>query len=254
MRATLLLARHELMSLLRSPLGWCTLSLGTAVIGLFFFIVLLWDFMSNQALLKSAQSSFGITAYVVAPTFKSAALLLLLMTPLLSMRSFAEERRRATMPLLLSAPIRMRSLALGKFLGLTAFLWLAVALLTLMSLSLALGGRLDYGLLASCALATLLLASALAAIGVMVSSHCQTPATSAIATLTLLVALWMADGGAREGKMIANEVIDYIAVKPHLDAMLRGAFSSADVIYFLLIIVVCLAVTTVQLDKLRGGE
>lgn len=254
MNGVWLLARREFLGLLLSPLGWCALALTQLIIGIFFFIVFLWDFMSTQPMLKAAQSSFGITAYVVAPTFKSAALIMLLMTPLLSMRSFADERRLGTLSLLLSSPVSMRALVFGKFLGLLGFMLLIVVCITVMPLSLGLGGPLDLGLLAACVLALSLLAATFSAAGVFVSSLCRQPATAALGTLILLIALWALDTSARAPDSASYPMVEYLSLTRHLDALMRGVFSSADVVYFVLLTVALLGLTVHRLDGLRTAE
>ena len=210
--------------------------------------------MSTQPMLKAAQSSFGITAYVAAPTFKSAALMLLLMTPLLSMRSFADERRLGTLSLLLSSPVSMRALVLGKYLGLLGFMLLMVTGISLMPLSLALGGPLDVGLLAACVLALSLLAAAFSAAGVFVSSLCRQPATAALGTLIALIGLWVLDTSARAPGSASSAVIEYLSLTRHLDALMRGVFSSADVGYFVLLTIALLGLTVHRMDGLRLSE
>ena len=69
----------------------------------------------------------GATEIVIAPLFSAAAVVLLMATPMLAMRSIAEERRNRTMTLLISAPVSMTQIVLGKFLGLSAFLLVPLA-------------------------------------------------------------------------------------------------------------------------------
>ena len=73
------------------------------------------------------------------------------------MRLIAEERRNQTLPFLMSAPVSISAIVLGKYFALLGFLLLAVGLILVMSLSLYLGGRLDLGLLATNSLGLLLL-------------------------------------------------------------------------------------------------
>ena len=83
------------------------------------------------------------------------------------MRLIAEERRNQTMVLLISAPVSITEIVLGKFLGLATFLLLVIGLVTLMPLSLAASTRLDYGLLLSLVAGLALLAACFAAVAFM---------------------------------------------------------------------------------------
>jgi hypothetical protein len=98
------------------------------------------------------------------------------------MRLLAEERRNQTLPFLITAPVSVTQIVLGKFLALLAILALPVGLIVLMALSLYLGGRLDLGLLAANALGLLLLCGCFAAVGLYLSSLTAQPLVAAVGT------------------------------------------------------------------------
>ena len=254
MSGALEIAARDLRRLFAGPLAWCILALTQLILGLFFFIVSLWDFGTKQPLLVAAESGFGITAFVAAPLFKAAALLLVLVVPLLSMRALAEERRSGTLALLLSAPVSMTAIVLGKYLALLAFLALMVAMAALMPLSLALGGALDYALLASATLALVLCAATFAAAGLYMSSLTAQPGTAGMTALAVLLALWFIDAGGAAAPGGPAEALAWLSLTRHADALMRGVFASADVAYFLLLIVTFLVFTVRRLDALRRGE
>ena len=251
--AALEIARRDLRRLFATPLAWCALGSVQLVLGLFFFIVFLWGFDARQPMLVAARSGFGLTALVAAPLLKSAALILLLLTPLLAMRSLAEERRAGTLALTLSSPVSVTGIVVGKYLALLAFLALQCALIALMPLSLALGGTLDAGLLASALLGLFASAAAFAAVGLWASSLTRQPATAAVSALAALLALWFVDeGGAPDGGPVAS-ALGWLSLTRHLDALMRGVFASDDVAYFVLLVVTCLVFTVRRLDALRLG-
>jgi len=251
--AALEIAANDLRRLFATPLAWCALAAVQLVVGVFFFIVFLWGFEERQSLLVASRSSFGLTALVVAPMFKAAALLLLLLTPLVSMRSLAEERRTGTLALILSSPVSMTGIVLGKYLALLAFLVLQAVLIALMPLSLALGGTLDTGLLASALLGLVLSAASFAALGLYVSGLTRQPASAAVGTLALLLALWFVnEGGAGQGGAAAS-ALGWLSLTRHVDALMRGVFASDDLAYFALLILTCLVFTVRRLDALRLG-
>src|SRR4029453_18213835 len=102
-------------------------------------------FLEVQPQLAMSPGAPGLTEIVATPGFTTAAIVLLMVLPLLSMRLVAEERRAQTLPFLMSAPVSITQIVLGKFLALVLFLALAVALIALMCLALYVGGRLDLG-------------------------------------------------------------------------------------------------------------
>lgn len=253
MNGALEIAWRDLRRLFAGPLAWTVLALLQLILGLFFFLVFLWDFGEKQSLLVAANSGFGITAYVAAPLFKTAALLMLLVAPLLTMRTLAEERRNGTIALLFSAPVSMTSIVLGKYLALVVFMALVVAMVALMPLSLALGGTVDVGLLLSAVLGLFLSLATFAAAGLFVSSLTRQPTAAGMGALGILVALWFVDSGGASGGGPA-EALAWLSLTRHADALMRGVFASDDLAYFALLIAAFLVFTIRRLDALRLGE
>src|SRR5687767_7109300 len=138
----LTIARKELKALFSSPLAWLVLCFAQTLIA-FVFLRGLDSFLQAQAQLAAMTAAPGVTELVAAPVFAMAAALLLFAVPLLAMRLIAEERRNQTMVMLVSAPVSMTDIVLGKFLGLLVFLAMIVALATVMPLSLAGTTRLE---------------------------------------------------------------------------------------------------------------
>jgi len=140
------IAARELRSLFLSPLAWAILAVIQFIMG-YMFLVQIEFFVQIQPRLAALESAPGITDVVVAPLFGNAAIVLLLIVPMLTMRLISDERRQQTLSLLFSAPISMTEIVLGKYLGMLAFLATTLALLALMPLSLLLGTSLDTGML-----------------------------------------------------------------------------------------------------------
>ena len=183
------IAARELRSLFVSPLAWVVLAVVQLVLG-WLFVIYVWNFEALSARLSALPSAPGISAMVVAPLLKTASIVLLLVSPLLTMRLVSGERRNATLNLLMSSPLSMTELVLGKYLGMMAFFALLLALVALLPLSLLTVAALDLGLVASGLLGLLLLCSSFAAAGLYMSTLTRTPAVAAVCTFGLLLALW----------------------------------------------------------------
>ncbi|HEY6044710.1 MAG TPA: ABC transporter permease subunit, partial [Nitrosospira sp.] len=141
-----MIARKELKILFSSPLAWVILALVQ--------FVLTWTFLTHLDTFLQVQPQFikianppGLTEMIITPLFAMAAVVLLMITPLLTARLIAEERRNHTLTFLISAPISGADIVLGKFLGLTIFFSMIIALVVALSISLLAGGSLDFGLL-----------------------------------------------------------------------------------------------------------
>lgn len=244
------IAARELRSLFLSPLAWVILAVLTAIMA-FLFLQMVDSFIGVQSRLLGMEGAPGLTEVVVTPLFGSAAVILLLVTPLITMRLISEERRNRTLTLLFSAPVTMTQIVLGKYLAIMLFLAIVTALITLMPLSLLAGGGLDFGLLAANVLGLVLLLAAFAAVGLFMSSLTQSPTVAAMGTFGVLLLLWILDA-VSEGAA-AKELVHYLALTSHFEAFTKGVFDSADALYYLLFATGFLVLTVRRLDADRLG-
>ena len=129
------IARKELTLLFTSPLAWTLLAL-TQLVLTWVFLGRLDAFLEMQPQLIQITNPPGITEIIVAPVFSLAAIMLLMIIPLLTMRLLAEERRNNTLVLFFSAPISFADVIIGKFLSLIIFVTIMIALLIALSVSL----------------------------------------------------------------------------------------------------------------------
>src|SRR5574337_574056 len=140
--------RKELRMLFISPLAWILLALIQLVLA-WVFLVRLDAFLEIQSQLLQIANPPGITEIIISPVFAMAAIILLMVTPLLSMRLLAEERRNHTLTLLISAPVSITDIVLGKFFSVMIFFAAVSTLIVALCISLRTGGALDFGLLFS---------------------------------------------------------------------------------------------------------
>ncbi len=242
-----LIAMRELKSLFALPSTWFMLAALQFVFA-WFFLARLEAFLEIQPQLAQLANPPGVTITVAAPVFNMAALLLLMLTPMFTMRLIAEERRNQTFALLLSAPLGSRQIVLGKFLGLMIFLSLLIADIPLMLYTLALGTSLDHGMLLGNMLGLLLLTASYVALGLYVSALTVQPLIAAIGALCVLAGLWLADIGA------AADDSPWHLISPlnHFQNFNVGLLDSNDAVFFLLFSSFFLLLTMRRLDNNRS--
>jgi len=244
-----IIAGRELRSLFLSPLAWTMLGV-TQLILAYMFLTQIDYYLSIQPKLIGIKDAPGITDLVVAPLFGNAAVILLLITPLLTMRVISDERRNKTISLLFSAPISMSEIVLGKFMGIFAFLLIILALIALMPLSLLTVGSLDFGKFFACILALALLMASFNALGLYMSAIASQPTVAAVASFGALLLLWIIDwAGSNSGN--SSELFAYISIMRHYENLLRGLVKSSDLIYFALFISSFLILSIRRLDNDR---
>ncbi len=231
MKAALPIAAQELRLLFLSPLAWVILAVLQLILA-YLFLNQVQIFISLQPKLLALDQAPGLTDAVVPALFGNAGIILLLVTPLLTMRSICEERRNKTLPLLLSAPVSLTELVLGKFLGVLALLGLVVVLVTLMPLALLVGGSLDFGKLFANVLALMLLVAAFAALGVYLSCISPHPAVAAVSTFGALMLLWLLGWGTALGDAPDAWLAQWSLLR-HFQGLQSGLLDTANLSYFL---------------------
>lgn len=241
------IARREWRALFVSPLAWTLLAVVQGLLAWTFFSQV-EEYLRLQPKLVQLATAPGVTRLVVGPYFLSAAVLAALVVPLLTMRLIAGERREGTLDLLLSAPIPLGRVVLGKYLGALGFLlvlWLpAVA----MPASLALGTELDWGMLAAGALGFLLALAAFTAVGLYTSALASQPATAATTSYGLLLLLWLAGSAGGPDNLLAD-----LSPLVHLRSLVVGLVQTPNLAYFALLTLACLALAMRRLDDERVG-
>ncbi len=254
----LTIAGKELKGLFASPLAWVVLCVVQIIIG-YAFLRRLDDFLQLQPQLASMASAPGATELVAAPVFATVAALLLFAVPVLAMRLIAEERRNQTMVLLMSAPVSMTEIVLGKYLGLTVFLLAIVSLSVLMPLSIAGSTRLDYGLLASLAAGLALLAAGFAAVSLYVSCLTVHPVAAAIGAFGALLGMLLTGEVASEslrarGWGVVASLAQVLSPIKNFEPFGKGMLDTYAIACSVLMIAVFLLLAIRQLDaqRLRG--
>lgn len=245
------IAGRELRSLFISPLAWSILAVVQLILG-YMFLTQLDMFMALQSRLLGVEGAPGVTEIIVAPLLGNAAVVLLLVVPMLTMRLVSEERRAQTLSLLFSAPLSMSEIVLGKFLGVMGFLLIMVLMIILMPLSLLAGGSLDLGMLLAGVLGLVLLLASFAALGLFMSTLTEQPTIAAVSSFGVLLLLWIIDwAGGNQGAGQASELFAYLSLLRHFESLLKGVFDSADVIYYLLFVTLFLGLSIRRLDADR---
>jgi ABC-2 type transport system permease protein len=257
MRHILTIARREIESYFVSPIAYSVMTIFTFVSGLFFSNMVVYYI--RQAVVADAQiqrlgkSEFqlDVPTVVLSQFFQNEAFLLMFALPLLTMGLITDERRKGTLELLLTSPLRPTELAVGKFLG--AFGFLAAMLLPILPMFyfLAQGGEWEPGVVLSGVLGLLLIGGAQIAMGLFISSLCENILVSAIGTYGLLMTLQFIDTTASATRSMWAEFLAYFSLHMRHLNFTRGLVSLDDVFFFGSLVVLGLFLTQRTIDAIR---
>lgn len=233
MRNVLYIAGKELRAYFVSPVAYIIVAFWLVITGLFF-----------------ASSAAGGDASM-RNVFGVIPILLLLISPALTMRLLAEETRSGTLELLLTAPVRDWSVVLGKFLGALG-LFVAMMVLTIIyPLMLAVfRGNPDWGPIWSGYLGLLLLGMGFLSVGLLASSLTSNQVLSAVIALALLLVLFVINILAQLVPAGVGAFLSKLAIGDRFDPFTRGIVDLKDVVYFLTFTAAMLFIT-VQIVEAR---
>ncbi|HXX40469.1 MAG TPA: ABC transporter permease subunit [bacterium] len=233
MTGVLVIARKELKQLFTSPIAYVALAMFFLIIG-FLFFSLIGVYTSQVLQLQGPPPpDFDPTRIIFSPLFQDASFVLILLVPILTMRLVSEEDRAHTMELLATSPVSSTAIVLGKYLaGIVLFLVL-LAISAYMPLSLAVMGRLDWGLLAASYLGLLLLGAAFLAIGLFASTLNDNQIVSAAIGFALLLLFWVLGFAQQASGSAIQQILSSLSFSTHFSNLSSGVVDSQDIVFFL---------------------
>jgi ABC-2 type transport system permease protein len=240
------IAYKEFRSLFSAPSNWIILG-ALQFIFAWFFLIRLDAFLQVQAQMSQILNAPGATQSVATPLLGTVAFILMMLTPIFTMRLIAEERRNQTLVMLLAAPVASWEIIVGKFIGLLLFLSLIIISCTLMLLTLALGTPLDYGLLLSSILGLFLLTACYTALGLYFSTLTSQPIVAATGTLAAVFGLWLIDVAGSS----TSAAMKMLSPTVHFQSFNAGLLVSQDLAYFILFSITCLLLAIRRLNNTR---
>ncbi len=170
--------------------------------------------------------------------FFQAAVLFLLVVPVVTMRLFAEERRGGTLELLLTSPVREIEIVLAKFAAGLSLSALMLALTGSYAAVLGIYGDPDWGPIYSGFLGLFLLAASLTAIGLLVSGLTANQVVAAVVAMGVGILLWMIDTLGYLLPEPYDTIVSHLSLVAHFTPFATGALFLSDVGFFLTIVLV----------------
>jgi ABC-2 type transport system permease protein len=255
MRNTLTIAGKELASYFVQPVAYVVMTVFLLLGGFFFFALLryfevmlqMYAAMQNPAVLER----LNLNRSVIEPMLHNLAIVLVILVPAITMRTFAEEKRTGTYELLLTAPIRTGEVVAGKFIAAAAFVLIMIGLAGLFPLILVMFGNPEVGVMFSGYLGLSFLAVSFVAVGLFTSSITQNQIVAAISCFGALLMLYVISWPAQAGGSSFGDLLRYLALPEHFEQMVGGVIDTRDVIYFISVIMVALFLTQRSVESAR---
>jgi ABC-2 type transport system permease protein len=250
MRTVLAITRKELEQYFASPIAYVVVTLFLALAGIFFYIYLGFYLQSAQMSAQMGGENMELSQSIMRPFLANVSFFFLIIFPMLTMKSIAEEKKMGTYELLMTSPISTLQLILGKFFGAASIMLVILLLLALYPLILILFGNPDLGPIWTGFLGLILLGGAFLAVGIFCSSVTENQIVAAVLGFVFWLIFWIINFLTRSEAWY-GKLAQYVSVYQRFEDFTKGILNLNDAFYFISLIVLGLFATGIVLQSQR---
>ena len=251
MNNILAIAHKELKSYFSTPIAYIVIGFFALLFGYFFYAMVV---IFNQQSLQFGGAEGGavdINQQLIRPLFLNASVILLFVLPLITMRTYSEEKRSGTIELLLTSPVSDVEIIVGKFLGAMA-LYAAMLAITVIHIGLLFSyGNPEWKVVVTGYLGLLLMGGCFISLGLLISSLTKNQIVAVMITFTVFLMLWVINWIASFVGPTAQQVLNYLSITDHLDDFTRGIIDTKHLVYYISFIFFGLFLTARAVDTER---
>ena len=245
------IAGKELRSYYSSPIAWVLLGLFALLYGVFFSISLMGFLQQSMSQFGGPQRPVNVNNDMLVGVVHNAAVVVLFIAPMLTMRSYAEEKRSGTIELLLTSPLKDTEIVFGKFLAAMG-MYCGLLLVTTLFMSVVfLTGNPAWKPVLSGYLGLLLLGAAFVALGLALSSFTNNQLVAGVSTFAVFLVLWVIGWFSEYAGTFFAPILTNLSVSEHFSDFARGIVDTKHLVYYLSVIAFGLFLTAKSVDTAR---
>lgn len=252
MNNVLAIAQKEIRAYFSSPIAYVVIGFFTLLFGYFYVAIL--DWFVRQGMLGGMgmmSAPMSVNQQFVRPLLLNVTVVLLFVLPMITMRTYAEEKRSGTMELLLTSPLTDLQIILGKFLGALA-LYAAMLAVTLVYVGVLFAfGTPEWKPIAAGYLGLLLLGASFISVGMLISSFTRNQIVAGMLTFGVFLLLWVIDWIGSFLGPAGERIVNYLSVVRHFDDFAKGVVDTTHLVYYLSFITFGLFLTAKSVDSER---
>ena len=235
MRSAWIIAKRDLGSFFNSPIFYVVTTVFLIIYSFMFFNILnFFSFQSFQARqLQAMGMNLNLNEMVIEPSLQNMSVILLMIIPIITMRSFADEKKMKTFRLLLSSPVHLREIILGKFLACMIVVAVMISISSYSVGFLFLLGEPEPGPIVTGYLGILLMAGCFVSVGIFASSLTDNQIVAAVLTFGFSLFMWIIGWSAQAAGSTTGQVLQYLSIVDHLERFLKGLVNTSDLVYYL---------------------
>lgn len=172
-------------------------------------------------------------AGIMREFLSSLSILTLIISPMITMRLFAEEKKSGTIEMLMTAPVRDAAIVLAKFTAAVFFYLLIISPTVSYIIILKVYGNPDFGSIISGYIGLICTTMVFFSVGICVSAVTNNQIVCAVVTFIILMALLMMDFLANYTSGTLRQILDYADFKTHMVSFAKGLIDTRDIVFFL---------------------
>jgi ABC-2 type transport system permease protein len=251
MRNILAITQREVSAYFVSPIAYVLIGFFALLFGWFFYVPLAYFEQQSMQMGMNPTQALNINQMLVGPTLMNTTVIMLFLFPLITMRTYAEEKRSGTIELLLTSPVTDVEIIIGKFLG-AMLLYAAMLAVTLLHMAiLFIFGDPEWKPIATGYLGLLLMGGCFLSLGLFISSLTKNQIVAAMATFAVFLMLWVINWISTFVGPTTQTVLQYLSLTEHFDDFAKGIIDTKHVIYYLSFMAFGLFLTAKSVDSER---
>jgi ABC-2 type transport system permease protein len=251
------IAGKEVRSYFGSPVAWVLMALFAALFG-YFFYVYLGAFVQDSlgGAMGQGPQTVNVNQRMIRPLLGNATVLILFLLPMITMRTYSEEKRSGTIELLLTSPLKDSEIVLGKYLAAMGMYAGLLGVTVLYLAILFIWGNPAFAPVLSGYIGLLLMGGGFIAVGLFISTLTNNQMVAGVASFVVFLLLWIISWAADSGNVnpTVASILHYLSITEHFDDFGKGVIDTKHIVFYLSFIGfgLFLATKSVDSDRWRG--
>jgi ABC-2 type transport system permease protein len=246
------IAQKELKSYFSSPIAYIVIGLWALLYGYFFVAILQFFVRQGMQMMQfQGPQAMSVNQQLIRPLLQNVTILILFLMPMVTMRTYAEEKRSGTIELLLTSPLTDFQIIMGKFLGAVSLYAVMLAVTLLHIGILFIYGNPEWKPIVTAYIGLLLLGGCFISLGLLISSLTKNQIVAGMVTFGVFLMLWVITWIGSFSGPTADKLTQYLSIIEHYDDFGKGVLDTAHVIYYLSFIAFGLFLTAKSVDSER---
>src|SRR5687767_10453 len=247
----LAIAGKELRGYFASPIAYIIIGFFALVFGYFFVASITMFMQMSLQMGMPGQGQINVNSMAIRPLLQNVSVVALFVLPLITMRTYSEEKRSGTIELLLTSPLTDLQIVLGKFLGAVALYALMLVVTWIHMGILFIYGNPEWKPIIAGYLGLLLMGSSFISVGLLISSLTKNQIVAGMVTFAVLLLLWTVNWMSESSGPTMQKVLSALSITDRFDDFSKGIIAVSHVVYYVSFITFGLFLTAKSVDSER---